>query len=73
MITKPETAGAGKFAALSELSGDPAGIAMALLDLGGIADNRNAEQARAYLQENLAIFRERGDLLGIAYALTTWA
>jgi predicted ATPase/DNA-binding SARP family transcriptional activator len=50
--------------------GDPAGIATVLLDLGGIVDNKEPERARVYLQECLAIFRERGDLIGTTYALS---
>ncbi len=50
--------------------GDQAGIAMALLDMGGIADSRNKVRAPAYLQESLAICRERGDMIGMGYALS---
>ena len=49
---------------------DQQGIATALLDLGGLADNKERERAYAYLQECLAIFRECGDLIGIGYALS---
>ncbi len=55
---------------LYRLLRDQTGIATALLDLGGIADNKDGPRAYAYLQECLAIFRERGDLIGIAYALS---
>jgi tetratricopeptide (TPR) repeat protein len=50
--------------------GDQRGIATALLDLGGLVDNKECERAYTYLQEGLAIVRERGDLIGIGYALS---
>jgi non-specific serine/threonine protein kinase len=50
--------------------GNQAGIATALLDLGGLVDNKDPKRACAYLQEGLAIVRERGDLIGTTYALS---
>ncbi|HSD84004.1 MAG TPA: tetratricopeptide repeat protein, partial [Anaerolineae bacterium] len=50
--------------------GDQEGIITALLDLGGLADNKDCERANAYLQESLALCRARGDLIGMGYALS---
>ena len=55
---------------LYRMLGDQAGIATALLDLGGLADNKDAERACAYLHESLTIFRQCGDVIGTAYALS---
>ncbi|MBI5034023.1 MAG: tetratricopeptide repeat protein [Chloroflexi bacterium] len=49
--------------------GDQAGIANVLIDLGSLIDNKNYPRARDYLEQAMVICRERGDTLGISWAL----